>query len=119
MRQKQIKPIEELKQINLNLNTFDQKILEANWHRVIDESHLDYEEKCDQIKVDLIHADCLLVEELLLIDNENNDFSSQTLKTVNIFTLWIWYNNREQLKFFFIVNTFYLILNSLSLKIKK
>ena len=87
-REKQIKKIKEIEQINLNFLENDKEIeeFEQKWSHVINDHSLDYQQKIDQIKEDLIHFDCVLLEH----PEESNPF-----------ILWItsWYYNKKDLDF--------------------
>ena len=86
-REKQIKKIKEIEQINLQLlNDKSTKEFEQKWSHVINDHSLDFEKKMDQIKEDLIHFDCVLLEHQ---------------EKSNPFILWItsWYYNKKDLEF--------------------
>ena len=90
-REKQIEKIKEIEQINLNLlNDKSIKDLEQKWSNI-----LDYKQKIDQLKEDLIHFDCVLLEQ----PEESNPFID--LEESNPFILWItsWYFNKKDLEF--------------------
>lgn len=86
LRKNQIEVLETIKQANLNLNKDDQETLESKWKNLIDDRHLNFELKADQIKADLIKVDCFMVRD--------ESFDSKM-------SLWItrWYNNNENLIF--------------------
>ena len=92
-REKQIEKIKEIEQINLNLlNDKSKKDLEQKWSNI-----LDYKQKIDQLKEDLIHFDCVLLEQ-----PKNSVWKNQTLlEESNPFILWItsWYFNKKDLEF--------------------
>ena len=87
IREKQIKKIKDIEQINLQLlNDKATKEFEQKWSHVINDHSLDFEKKMDQIKEDLIHFDCVLLEHQ---------------EKSNPFILWItsWYYNKKDLEF--------------------
>ena len=92
-REKQIEKIKEIEQLNLNLlNDKAIKDLEQKWSNI-----LDYKQKIDQLKEDLIHFDCVLLEQ-----PKNSVWKNQTLlEESNPFILWItsWYFNKKDLEF--------------------
>jgi hypothetical protein len=92
LREKQIEKIKEIKEINLQylpLN-INEKEYEEKWSFILNDTSLDYDQKIDQIKdkANLIHFDCVLLEE----EKENNE---------NGFDLWItsWFYNQKSLEF--------------------
>jgi predicted nuclease of restriction endonuclease-like RecB superfamily len=93
LREKQIKKIDEAKEMNLNhymsekgkqLN--EEEAFREKWSHVIDDTSLEYEHKIDKLKEELILEDCVLLE------NSNE---------INGFDLWItsWFHNEKNLQF--------------------
>ena len=86
-REKQIKKIKEIEQLNLNLlNEKSIEEFEQKWSHVINDHSLDYQQKMDQLKESLICFDCVLLEHQ---------------EKSNPFILWItsWYYNKKDLEF--------------------
>jgi len=88
LREKQIKEIKELKESNLNLlpQKFNEDEYRQKWALVIDDNSLEYKQKIDKIKEELIVNDCVL------LTNQNQ---------CNGFDLWItsWFHNQMNLEF--------------------
>jgi len=88
LREKQIKEIKELKESNLNLlpQKFNEDEYRQKWALVIDDNSLEYKQKIDKIKEELIVTDCVL------LTNQNK---------CNGFDLWItsWFHNQMNLEF--------------------
>jgi len=86
LREKQIKEIKELKESNLNLLPlkFNEDEYRQKWALVIDDNSLEYKQKIDKIKEELIVNDCVL------LTNQNQCFD-----------LWItsWFHNQMNLEF--------------------
>lgn len=88
-REKQIAMIKIIQEINLNfLNDKAIEEFEEKWSHVIQDDSLDYQQKMDQIKAELIHNDCVLLEQ------------SQLKDTISLI-LWITscYYNKKDLDF--------------------
>ena len=89
IREKQIEIINELKEMNLvrltsgKCNEFAYR---QKWSHIIDDISLDYTQKIDKIKEELIHFDCVLLE------NSN---------LTNGLELWAtsWYHSEKNLEF--------------------
>ena len=63
LRAKQIKEIEQIKEINLkSFEHFNEDEYEIEWSEVINDTSLDYEQKIDIIKEEIISDDCVLLE---------------------------------------------------------
>ena len=88
IREKQIGEIKEIREINLsNLpNEFNEEKYKQKWSHVIDDVTLEYRQKIDKIKEELILVDCVLLE------NHN---------LLNGVDLWItsWYYNERNMEF--------------------
>ena len=93
IRERQIEKIKEIEQINLQLlNDKSIEDLEQKWSNI-----LDYQQKMDRIKEDLIRFDCVLLEQ-----PKKTVWKNQTLLVEqNPFILWItsWYYNKKDLEF--------------------
>ena len=89
-REKQIENIKEIEQINLNHlpSKIDVDKYEQKWLHILNNDSMDYQQKIDQIKEedDLIHFDCVLLEQK---------------KNINGLDLWItsWFYNQKNLAF--------------------
>ena len=87
-REKQIENIKEIEQLNLNHlpSNIDENKYEQKWSHILNDDSLEYKQKIDQIKIDLIHFDCVLLEQS---------------KSLNLFNLWIisWFYNQMDLEF--------------------
>ena len=87
-REKQIEKIKEIERINLNHfpSKIDERKYEEKWSYILNDNSLDYQQKSDHLKQELIHFDCVLV------DKPNN---------LNGLDLWItsWFYNQEDLDF--------------------
>ena len=87
-RERQIEKIKEIKE--LNLKHLPEKINEqkysGKWSHVIGDNTLEYKNKIDRIKEELILFDCVLLE---------------THNLVNGFSLWVtsWFYNQKDLEF--------------------
>jgi hypothetical protein len=93
IRERQIEKIKEIEQINLQLLKDNSiKDLEQKWSNI-----LDFQQKMDQIKEDLIHFDCVFLEQPKRTVWKNQTF----LEESNPFILWItsWYYNKKDLEF--------------------
>ena len=68
IRSEQLVKIDEIEQENLTkwLN-FDQEEFEQHWSGLIDDTSIDYDQKVDKMKEDLLQSDCVLVEEDSLV----------------------------------------------------
>jgi hypothetical protein len=89
IREKQIEIINELKEMNLVRLTsgkFNEFAYRQKWSHIIDDISLDYTQKIDKIKEELIHFDCVLLE------NSN---------LTNGLELWAtsWYHSEKNLEF--------------------
>jgi len=93
LREKQIKKIDEAKEMNLNhfisakgKRSNEEEKFREKWSHVIDDTSLEYEHKIEIIKEELILEDCVLLE------NPNE---------INGFDLWItsWFHNEKNLQF--------------------
>ena len=88
IREKQIGEIKEIREINLNHlpNEFNEEKYKQKWSHVIDDVTLEYRQKIDKIKEELILVDCVLLE------NHN---------LLNGVDLWItsWYYNERNMEF--------------------
>ena len=64
-REKQIEKIKEIEQLNLNHlpSTIDIDKYEQKWSHILNDDSLEYQQKIDQIKEELIHFDCVLLEQ--------------------------------------------------------
>jgi hypothetical protein len=86
-REKQIEKIKEIEQLNLNHlpSTIDIDKNEQKWSHILNDDSLEYRKKIDQLKIDLIHFDCVLFE---ISESENG------------LVLWItsWFYNQKYLK---------------------
>ena len=93
IRERKIEKIKEIEQINLQLlNDKSIEDLEQKWSNI-----LDYQQKMDRIKEDLIRFDCVLLEQ-----PKKTVWKNQTLLVEqNPFILWItsWYYNKKDLEF--------------------
>ncbi len=87
-REKQIEKIKEIEQINLNNlpSTIDENKYEKKWSHILNDNSLEYNNKIDQIKEELIYFDCVLLEQT---------------KSLNGLDLWItsWFYSQMNLKF--------------------
>jgi len=89
IRDKQIEKIKEIEQINLNhLSAKEEEEYEEKWSHILEDNSLNYQQKIDQIKENLIRFDCVLLEQ----PEENNG---------NGLDLWItsWFYNQKSLEF--------------------
>jgi len=88
IRAEQIKKIGEIKELNLEHlpQKIDEEKYRGKWSHVIDDPSLEYKNKIDRIKEELIIFDCVLLE------------SQNQLNSLN---LWItsWYYNKKDLEF--------------------
>ena len=86
LREKQIKQIEEVKELNLKpFVQFKHDEYETKWSILISDSSLEYIQKIDQIKEEIISVDCVLLEKS---------------KALNGFDLWItnWFHTAKNLE---------------------
>ena len=87
IRTKQLVKIKEIQELNLiRLPEFDEKEFMKNWSHLINDATLEYEQKIDLIKEDLIAFDCVLVE----------DYKSKSRISLLITS---WYFNLKSLDF--------------------
>ena len=88
LREKQIEEIKELKKLNLNHlpPIFNEDEYRQKWAHVIDDNSLEYKNKIDKIKEQLIEYDCVLL---------------QNRRQANGCKLWIssWFHNEMNLEF--------------------
>ena len=90
IREKQIETIKEIKDENLNHlpSKIDEEKFKQKCAQILENDSLNYQQKIDRIKEqeDLIHFDCVLLEQP---------------SSLNGFDLWItsWFYNQENLKF--------------------
>jgi hypothetical protein len=88
LRDKQIKKIDEIKSLNLCRIQFDEDEYTNNWSFLLNDSTIDYEQKAEIFKENLILNDCLLIEDAQCASNLMlwitpwyfNKFSSNYLK---------------------------------------
>jgi hypothetical protein len=86
-RTKQLEKIKEIQELNLvRLPKFYESEFMKNWSHLINDATLEYEQKIDLIKEDLIAFDCVLVE----------DFKSKSRISLLITS---WYFNLKSLDF--------------------
>ena len=107
-REKQIEKIKEIEQLNLNHlpSKIDENNYEQKWSHILNDDSLEYKKKIDQIKIDLIHFDCVLLEHKNKIDQikEQEELIHFDLleqpKSENGLVLWItsWFYNQKYLK---------------------
>ena len=87
-REKQIEKIKEIEQLNLNRlpSNIDENKYEQKWSHILNDNSLEYQQKIDQIKEELIHFDCVLLEQS---------------KSENGIILWItsWFYNQMDMEF--------------------
>ncbi len=87
-REEQIEEIKELKEFNLNHlpQQFNEDEYRQKWANVIDDNSLEYKQKIDKIKEELIKVDCVLL---------------QNRRQANGCKLWIssWFHNEMNLEF--------------------
>jgi hypothetical protein len=87
-REKQLELIGEIKELNLSHlpQEFNEERYREKWSHVIDDDSLEYKDKIDKIKEDLILYDCILME---------------NHRRVNGYDLWVtsWYYNQRNLRF--------------------
>ena len=87
-REKQLELIGEIKELNLSHlpQEFNEERYREKWSQVIDDDSLEYKDKIDKIKEDLILYDCILME---------------NHRRVNGYDLWVtsWYYNQRNLRF--------------------
>ena len=70
IRYNQIRKIEEIRQINVKrLPKFTEDEYEQKWSHIFDDNKLDYTQKVEVIKDNLISIDCILVEDSSLTSN--------------------------------------------------
>lgn len=81
-----ISKINELKDFNLNNNTLSQTEFEEKWQHIIGKNNINFEDKLDQLKADLIKNDVIILE-----DNQS------LIKC----SLWIlnWFNTKKHIEF--------------------
>ena len=88
LREKQIEKIKEIEQVNLNHlpSKIDKSKYEQKWSHIFNDNSLEYKQKIDEIKEELIHFDCVLMEQP---------------KNLNGLDLWItsWFYNQMDLEF--------------------
>jgi len=88
LREKLIEKIKELKELNLSHlpENINEEKYAQKWAHVIDDKSLDYKQKADEIKEELILVDCVLLEN----PDEKNDIN-----------LWItaWFHNEKSVAF--------------------
>lgn len=86
MRDEFISKVKDLKEFNLRENTMSQDEFEKKWQHLIDDETIEYEDKLDQFKVDLIRNDIIILE-----DNQS----------LNKCSLWIlnWFNTKQHIEF--------------------
>jgi hypothetical protein len=88
LREKQIEEIKALKELNLNHLPlkFNEDEYRQKWAYVIDDNSLEYKNKIDKIKEQLIEYDCVLLEDK---------------NQIKVFELWItsWFHNEMNLEF--------------------
>jgi hypothetical protein len=86
LRFKQIKKIDEIKELNLKpFENFNENEYENKWLELINNATLEFGKKIDQIKEEIITVDCVLLEQS---------------KVPNGFDLWItdWFFNAKNLE---------------------
>jgi len=88
IREKQIEKLKDIKELNLSNSAqkFDEDEFRQKWAHVIDDETLEYKDKIERIKEELILFDCILLE---------------NPKLINGCILWItsWYYNEKRYKF--------------------
>ena len=88
IREKQIEKIKEIKELNLSHlpQKFNENDFRQKWSHVIDDESLEYIDKIDQIKEELILYDCALME---------------NHRVPTGYDLWVtsWYYNQRNLRF--------------------
>lgn len=88
LREKLIEKIKELKELNLSHlpENINEEKYEQKWAHVIEDKSLDYKQKADKIKEELILVDCVLLEN----PDEKNGLN-----------LWItsWFHNKKSVAF--------------------
>ena len=88
LREKLIEKIKELKELNLSHlpENINEEKYAQKWAHVIDDKSLDYKQKVDEIKEELILVDCVLLEN----PDEKNGLN-----------LWItaWFHNEKSVAF--------------------
>ena len=86
LRETQIEKIKELKESNLRHSKATEDEFREKWSHVIDDKSLEYKQKIDKIKEELILEDCVL------LDNPN---------FANGLDLWVtsWFHNQKDLEF--------------------
>ncbi len=88
LREKLIEKIKELKELNLSHlpENINEEKYAQKWAHVIDDKSLDYKQKADEIKEELILVDCVLLEN----PDEKNGIN-----------LWItaWFHNEKSVAF--------------------
>ena len=86
LRDRQIEKIKELKESNLRHSKATEDEFREKWSNVIDDKSLEYKQKIDKIKEELILEDCVL------LDNPNFP---------NGLDLWItsWFHTQKDLEF--------------------
>ena len=88
LRETQIEKIKEIEQLNLNHlpSNIDENKYEQKWSHILNDNSLEYQQKIDQIKEELIHFDCVLLEQS---------------KSENGIILWItsWFYNQMDMEF--------------------
>ena len=87
LRQTHIQQIEALKKLNMASNEFTTESFNAKWADVIDNEFIEYEDKLDIMKHDLIKQDCVIMKDPRLCPRT---------------TLWLfgWYVNKPAVQNF-------------------
>jgi hypothetical protein len=86
LRENQIKLIKEIKKLNLKNVKFEEENFQKEWFHIFNNTSLDYQQKIEKIKPELIKTDCVLVYDTAVQ-------SGMCLWTTN------WFCNTENLKF--------------------